>query len=197
MNCKRLMRGQNPQPQNSLYGPQISIISRTFSWFFKPKTTCNALISVGIILLFCGVGMAGTGTTDSAATQTSAENTFYMDEVVVTATQTENKVMETSSNISVIKASDLQNMDAKNLGDALKKVPGIFYTNASGLEPKISLRGTHIGMSGGALVLLNGIPVNMGKFGYTDFESLPIENIERVEVVKGPMSALYGGDSAP
>ncbi len=196
MNCKRLMRGQNPQPQNSLYGPQISIISRTFSWFFKPKTTCNALISVGIILLFCGVGMAGTGTTDSAATQTSAENTFYMDEVVVTATQTENKVMETSSNISVIKASDLQNMDAKNLGDALKKVPGIFYTNASGLEPKISLRGTHIGMSGGALVLLNGIPVNMGKFGYTDFESLPIENIERVEVVKGPMSALYGGDSA-
>ena len=134
--------------------------------------------------------------TDSQPAPAADQDTLYMDDVVVTATRTENKVLETSSNITVIKASDLQNMDAKNLGDALKKVPGIFYTNASGLEPKISLRGTHIGMSGGALVLLNGIPVNMGKFGYTDFESLPIENIDRVEIVKGPMSALYGGDSA-
>ncbi len=120
----------------------------------------------------------------------------YLDDVVVTATRTANRVMETASNIAVIKAADLEKMDAKNLGDALKKIPGVFYSNASGLEPKISLRGTHIGMSGGALVLLNGIPVNMGKFGYTDFEALPIENIERVEIVKGPMSALYGGDSA-
>ncbi len=119
-----------------------------------------------------------------------------MDEVVVTATQTENTILETSSNISVINAADLEAMDAKNIAEAIKKIPGVYYTNASGLEPKISLRGTHIGMSGGALVLLNGVPMTMGEFGYTDFESIPVENIERVEVIKGPMSALYGGDSA-
>ncbi len=119
-----------------------------------------------------------------------------MDDVVVTATQTENSVLKTASNIAVITADEIKKSDAENVAEVLKKLPGIFYTNASGLEPKISLRATHIGMSPGALVLLNGIPVNVGKFGYTDYESIPIENIERIEVVKGPMSSLYGGNSA-
>ncbi len=122
--------------------------------------------------------------------------TVKMEEIVVTATRTKTSVMDTPSNISVITSADLKAMDAKNVAEALRKLPGIYYTNASGLEPKISLRGTHIGMSGGALVLVNGIPVNMGKFGYADFEAIPIDNINRVEVVKGPMSALYGGNSA-
>ncbi len=137
-----------------------------------------------------------TGLAAAEQTENNAEPSRYMDEIVVTATGTANKVMETSSNIGVIKSEDLEKMDAKTVADAIKQLPGVYYTNASGLQPKISLRGTHIGMSGGALVLLNGIPVNMGKFGYTDFESLPVKNIERVELVKGPMSALYGGDSA-
>lgn len=124
------------------------------------------------------------------------DEAYKMDEVVVTATQTENTVLETSSNISVINAADLEAMDAKNIAEALKKIPGVYYTNASGLEPKISLRSTRIGMAGGALYLLNGVPMNMGEFGYTDFESIPVENIKRIEIVKGPMSALYGGDSA-
>ncbi|GBC61742.1 TonB-dependent receptor [Desulfonema ishimotonii] len=123
-------------------------------------------------------------------------DTMYMEEVVVTSTRTENKIMETPSNISVIHAKDLDAMDAKTVADALKKLPGVNYSNSSGLEPKLSLRATRIGMSPGALVLLNGIPVNIGKFGYVDWESLPVENIERVEVVKGPMSALYGGNSS-
>ena len=128
--------------------------------------------------------------------KTSDDKVQYLEDVVVTSTQTENTLLEAPSNISVINAADLKAMDAKNIAEALKKVPGVYYTNASGLEPKISLRGTHIGMSSGAMVLLNGIPMSMGEFGYTDFESIPVENIERIEVVKGPMSALYGGDSA-
>lgn len=148
------------------------------------------------ILMVATVALALSCAVLVSAQEKKDDRLTYMDEIVVTSTRTENKTIETSSNISVISASDLENMDAKNLPDALKKIPGIYYSNASGLEPKISLRGTHIGMSGGALVLLNGIPVNVGKFGYTDYESFPVENIERVEVVKGPMSALYGGDSA-
>ncbi len=156
--------------------------------------SCKRLVMMVFMVWLLAGALAGT--VGKAAAAEPVAPAHFLDELVVTATRTENKVMETSSNIAVITAADLQNMDARNLADALKKIPGIFFTNASGLEPKISLRGTHIGMSGGALVLLNGIPVNMGKFGYTDFESLPIDNIERVEIVKGPMSALYGGDSA-
>ncbi len=119
-----------------------------------------------------------------------------LDAMVVTATQTENTVLKTASNIAVITADDLKKGNTKNIADVLRKLPGVFYTNASGLEPKISFRGTHIGMSPGAEVILNGIPMGLGKFGYIDFEAIPIENIERIEVIKGPMSSLYGGNSA-
>ena len=125
-----------------------------------------------------------------------SENTFVLDELIVTATRTESKLIESPSNISLLNAEDLAAMDARTVADALKKLPGVTYSNASGLEPKVSLRATRMGMSAGALVLLNGIPINLGKFGYVDWESLPVENIERVEVVKGPMSALYGGESS-
>ena len=117
-------------------------------------------------------------------------------EVVVTSTRTEQPIMETPSNISVISDKDIKAMDPKNMAELIKKLPGVFYTNASGLGPKISLRGTRIGMSPGAMVLVNGIPLSLGKFGYTDYESIPVETIERIEVVRGPMSSLYGGNSA-
>ncbi|MCD6305436.1 MAG: TonB-dependent receptor, partial [Deltaproteobacteria bacterium] len=161
-----------------------------------------ALFVLTLFLALPGIGLAQEYTTgeeakkEEKAKDGEEKKTLKLEEIVVTATRTKTPVMDTPSNISVITATDLEAMDAKNVTEALKKLPGIYYTNASGLEPKISLRGTRIGMSGGALVLVNGIPVNMGKFGYTDFEAIPVDNIERVEVVKGPMSALYGGDSA-
>ncbi|RLB94416.1 MAG: hypothetical protein DRH26_01250 [Deltaproteobacteria bacterium] len=131
-----------------------------------------------------------------AETKNSTPGTLVMDEVVVTSTRTEHTVMETPSNISVINEQDIQATDAKNMAELIKKLPGVLYTNASGLEPKLSLRGTHIGMSPGAMVLVNGIPISLGKFGYTDYESIPVETIEKIEIIKGPMSSLYGGNSA-
>ena len=125
-----------------------------------------------------------------------SEKTTKLDDVVVTSTRTKQTVMESPTSISVISAKDLENMDAKNFAEAVKKLPGVYYTNASGLEPKLSLRGTHIGMSPGALVLVNGIPMSMGEYGYTDYDSIPVENIKKIEVVKGPISSLYGGNSA-
>lgn len=122
--------------------------------------------------------------------------TQKLDEIVVTATQTEHTVMESPTNISVISREEINATDASNFAELVKKIPGVFYTNASGIEPKLSLRGTHIGMSPGALVLVNGIPMSLGEFGYTDYASIPVETIERIEVVKGPISSLYGDNSA-
>lgn len=144
---------------------------------------------LGIMIVLSGPGSGYAGSAD-------LKKTIAMDDVVVTSTRTEHTIMETPSNISVINEKAIKAMDAKNMAELIKKQPGVFYTNASGLEPKISLRGTHIGMSPGALVLVNGIPLSLGKFGYTDYESIPVETIERIEIVKGPMSSLYGGNSA-
>lgn len=148
-------------------------------------------------VMLCTLALAGTLWAEDARTG-GADNTatLYLDDLVITSTRTEKRVIETPSNISVITEDDINAMDVKSLPDILEKIPGAFLTDSSGLEPKISLRGTRIGMSGGALVLLNGIPMNLGKFGYMDWESVPVENVARIEVVKGPMSALYGGDSS-
>jgi len=166
---------------------------------FKVVTTVTVLVAV-LLFVLPGVSLAKEnpakkGVCTGVKKKTGTE-TVTMEGIVVTATRTKTAIMNAPSNISVITAKDIRAMDAKNVAEALRKIPGVYYTNASGLEPKISLRGTRIGMSGGALVLVNGIPMNMGKFGYTDFEAIPVDNIERVEVVKGPMSALYGGNSA-
>ncbi len=146
------------------------------------------------VMAFCALAWNLSGT--AMAEKSDEMSVQHLDEVVVTATQTENAIMETASNISVVTAKDIEKLDAENVAEVIKTLPGVLYTNASGLEPKINLRGTKIGMSPGALVLLNGIPVNIGKFGYTDYEAIPIENIARIEVIKGPMSSLYGGNSA-
>ncbi len=157
------------------------------------KNYKNILILISIILF---LSLPNKPLHAEGRTEKQDTDTVKMEEMVVTSTRTEHSMLDTPSNISVITSKDIASMDAKTLPEVIKKLPGVFYSNASGLEPHLSLRGTRIGMSGGAMVILNGIPVSMGKFGYTDWESIPVENIERVEVVKGPLSSLYGGDSA-
>ncbi|MDL1968999.1 MAG: TonB-dependent receptor [Deltaproteobacteria bacterium] len=119
-----------------------------------------------------------------------------LEEVVVTATRTPQKVMDAPSNIMVITSKEIEAMDAKTSADVLKKLPGVYFSDSSGNLPHLSLRGTRIGMSSGALVLVNGIPMSLGEFGYTDWDYIQVENIERIEIVKGPLSSLYGGDAA-
>ncbi len=150
------------------------------------KTYLKLLFFFSIILYFGIVGLVSAQEVQKTKIQ----------DMIVTSTMTKHKLMDVPSNVMVITAKDIAQMDAKTVADVLKKYPGVFYSSAAGIDPHISLRGTRIGMSGGALVLLNGIPMNMGKFGYTDFDAIPIENIKKIEVVKGPLSALYGGDSA-
>ena len=119
-----------------------------------------------------------------------------LDDMVVTATSPPGRAMESPSNILALTAEDIKATDAKTIADLIKKLPGIFITNASGFKPRLSLRGTRIGMSPGAQVFINGIPMDLGKFDYTDYTAIPVDSIQRIEVIKGPLSSLYGGNSA-
>ncbi|QTA92039.1 TonB-dependent receptor [Desulfonema magnum] len=152
----------------------------------------NHTITVPLILLllfFCQPALI-------RAQDSESEKIVELEEIVVTSTRTEHQVMDTPSNINVLTTKDIEAMDAKTMADVLDKLPGAYVSNASGFVPHISLRGTRIGMSAGALVLLNGIPMSLGKFGYVDWDAIPTETIARIEVVKGPLSSLYGGDAA-
>ncbi|TDS88205.1 outer membrane receptor for ferrienterochelin and colicins [Rahnella sp. BIGb0236] len=118
------------------------------------------------------------------------------DQMVVTASAIEQNLKDAPASISVITREDLQKKPVQNLKDVLKDVPGVQITNESDNRQGVSIRGLG---SGYTLILVDGKRVNSRNavFRHNDFDLswIPAESIERIEVVRGPMSSLYGSDA--
>ncbi len=121
---------------------------------------------------------------------------YKMSEVVVTATKTKIPEIEAASSITVIDSSDISNRGNFTAFDLLKDQYGLSYTQqgAPGSLSYIYLRGSD---PGEVLVLIDGVDVNMPNDpGNTfDFADLPVDNIERIEILRGPQSTLYGSNA--
>jgi outer membrane cobalamin receptor len=113
--------------------------------------------------------------------------------VLVSAAQTEVPLSMTASSVTVMTGDELLARQAEGLQDALRFVPGLSLASAGG-------RGAVTGMfpRGGesdySLVLVDGVPANAFGGGF-DFAHMPAVDIDRVEVVRGPQSALYGSNA--
>ena len=111
-------------------------------------------------------------------------------EVVVTAGKYEQKISELPVSASVISSSEFSEKYFVSLSDALRFAPGVQM-----VEDQISIRGSS-GYSRGAgtrvLVELDGFPIYSGDTGEITWEMVPVTEIDRVEIIKGPASALYG-----
>lgn len=124
------------------------------------------------------------------------EQEFTLDPMVITATRTEKRDVDVPASTTILSNQDLKNTGAQNLQVALGRVPGLVYkTFAPGggamgtMANEIAIRG----VSNGTLVMLNGTPMNLrGKY-YLD--AIPVENVERVEIVKGSAGVLYGSEA--
>ena len=118
------------------------------------------------------------------------------EQMVVTASSIEQNLKDAPASISVITRDDLQKKPVQNLKDVLKDVPGVQITNESDNRQGVSIRGLG---SGYTLILVDGKRVNSRNaiFRHNDFDLswIPVESIERIEVVRGPMSSLYGSDA--
>ena len=100
---------------------------------------------------------------------------------------------------SVITSADIEKMGARNLFDILERVPGVHVqpSAVSRMDPIFSVRGIHTGLNPQVLLLLDGIPVSSTAGGGArpvNFR-FPAANIERIEVIRGPGSAIYGADA--
>ncbi len=115
-----------------------------------------------------------------------------MEEVVVTATKTEEKRKDISNSLIVMDEIDVEESSAKSLGELLANELGIDWRtqgNYGGAAEAIHIRG----MSGnGTQVFVNGVSINSPSLGIADVGRIPLNNIERIEVVKGSGSLLYG-----
>ncbi len=99
---------------------------------------------------------------------------------------------------SVIYAAQIEAMGARTLDDVLETVPGlhISLSSLSRLDSVESIRGIHTGFNAQVLVMLNGVPVQGSvNGGRPVLFRLPVSSIERIEVIRGPGSAIYGADA--
>ena len=138
-----------------------------------------------VFLIPHGFCLAEENKTDEAAD-------FTMEEVIVTATKTKEKRKDIPNSVIVIDEIDIQRSPEKSLGGLLANELGVDLRtqgNYGGAAEEIHIRG----MSGNATqVLVNGVSVNSPSLGTADAGRIPLNNIERIEVVKGSGSLLYG-----
>lgn len=117
-----------------------------------------------------------------------------LDKVVVTATRTPTTVDATLAAVEVIDRSQIDASSARSLPELLRGRAGITLVNQGGLG-KLStlfLRGTE---SDHTLFLIDGVRVGSPTSGLTSLQDLPLSQIERIEIVRGPRSSLYGADA--
>ncbi len=134
---------------------------------------------------------------DASSSEEGESDVVVLEEVVVTASRAERKLSKVSSSISVISEEEIKDSNAKNIPDLLKNLEGIYTYDSSGVGTagRINMRGFWGGMSTHQLILIDGIPQNKGKDKLVDWDLIPLDNVERIEVLRGPASALYGDNA--
>ena len=150
------------------------------------------IVAVGLTAapIICHAQDAATSTlrannSDEADAETEAE------EIVVTATRLPILEDESPASVSVVTAGEIEQRQVRRVADALREVPGVTVTQsgAPGQLTSVFTRGLR---SEHTQVLLDGIPINQGLAGLFNFADLTVDNIDRIEVVRGPQSTLYG-----
>jgi vitamin B12 transporter len=111
--------------------------------------------------------------------------------VIVSATRTDIPLIQSPSTVSVITDQEMEEKQIERASDALRSVPGlsVVQTGTAGQLTSVFTRGLR---SEHTQVLLDGIPINQGLQGAFDFANLTIDDISRIEIVRGPESTLYG-----
>lgn len=138
-----------------------------------------------------------TGTLFSASAYAAEEiQEFSLDPMVVTATRTEKRDIDVAASTEILTQKDIKASGATNAHVALQKLTGLTY---SSFGPSGATMGTMTnavtirGVDSGTLVMVNGVPVSWrAKY---NLESISAENIEKIEVVKGSGSVLYGSEA--
>ncbi len=141
-----------------------------------------------------GCTLAATAAESPSPGSADAANPETLDTTVVTATRTAITVDDALAPVTVITRADIERLQPVSLIDLLQGLPGITMVQSGGIGQQTSLflRGTN---STHTLVLIDGVRIGNVNAGLAAFEQIPVEQIERIEIVRGPRSSLYGADA--
>jgi vitamin B12 transporter len=153
------------------------------------KRNGNSAARLAAAMLGAAVGLGG------GAANTFAQGTTLLPETVVTATGTETPSEQVGSAITVISGQKLQEQQIRFVSDALRTVPGVAVNRTSGFgsSTDVRIRGAEANQT---LVLIDGIEVNDPALSSQfNFGNLLVTDIDRIEILRGPQSVLYGSDA--
>ncbi len=146
---------------------------------FRPSFHCHAVALAGLTVLAGGPANAAEAPQDP---------------VVVTAARLPERVSALAAEVSVIDRAMLDRSTGRTLVEVLAMVPGLQFSSNGGLGKTASvfIRGLEARHT---LLLLDGMRIGSATVGTPSLDNLPLETVERIEIVRGPMSALYGSDA--
>ncbi|MDQ7996560.1 MAG: TonB-dependent vitamin B12 receptor [Luteibacter sp.] len=147
-------------------------------------------MSLRISTLAVAIAMACLVPAAAFADDTSTD----LDKVVVTASRTEQTQAQVLSASTVIDRAGIERLQPRSLADLLRATPGVSIANngGPGKSTSVFMRGTE---SDHVLVLIDGVKVGSATSGTAAFQDIPVDQIERIEIVRGPFSSLYGSDA--
>ena len=123
-----------------------------------------------------------------------AENELKTDDVFVTATRTPILKNNVIGDVTTITSEDIERAGSSSLPELLQRQPGIEISNLGG-PGKVSTIGIRGTSSTHSIVLVDGIRLSAATTGFSAIEHIPLSQIEKIEILRGPASSLYGQDA--
>lgn len=118
-----------------------------------------------------------------------------LDEVVVTATRTEKDIESAPGKVNVITKNDVEKRSIHKIDEALNTISGVYNRRQSLTDTQASITLHGIPDQKRTMILRDGMLLNNGYDGSVSFSGFSTEDIEKVEIVQGPFSSLYGGNA--
>lgn len=146
----------------------------------------NSLFKLTSLALFVG------GTCNAMAA--TVDDNIAVETIVVTATRTVQVTSDTLSSISILTRADIERSPAQSVAELLNQVNGLQMSQKGGAGQSASVysRGTN---AGHVLVIVDGQRISSATLGQVEFANISIDQIEQIEIIKGPRAAIWGADA--
>lgn len=152
-------------------------------------------LTLAVITAMLNTSYAGVAAAEEADSQPAVEQVQTRD-VVVTASRTEQLVKEAPAAVEVVTRDDIDKMGAENLAQALKLAAGINIMENGMVGQQVSLRGMKTNQT---LIMIDGRRIRTEETdqtaNYYELQRIDMNNVERIEIVRGAVSSLYGADA--
>ena len=165
---------------------------------FRPKIgIMNGGLSIALLCASAVFGVQSLGLAQANDSSDESEMLLSDQPLVTTASKTAQRVSDVPSAVSVITAQQIKESGVTTVVDALRLSPGVDVIELNSGRVDVSIRGFNQVFSNKLLVMIDGRSVYQDVYGTTFWDMIPIElsRIDRIEIVRGPGSALYGANA--